>query len=345
MPPDAALEQALEGQSLARETDGSLVIPIMPSGGLAPDDLADLASRAAQHARESIAPSTRRAYENDWRDFAIWCEANALSALPTTPQIIGLYLTKRSETRRVSTLQRRIVSISKRHRERGLHLDLSHPAIRETFAGIKRALGVAQVKKAPLRRAELPDVLAALPSTLRGIRNRAILLVGFAAALRRSELVALDVADLEFSGQGVAITIRRSKTDQEGAGEVIGIPCGNRLCPVAALRQWLDTAQISEGAVFRRVIVRDGQPDTIDERLSDKAVARTVKRAVRVAGFDPATFSGHSLRRGFATSAGEAGVDLVALMEQTRHRSEAVARSYIERGNVFRNRAVQALDL
>jgi integrase len=153
--------------------------------------------------------------------------------------------------------------------------------------------------------------------------------------------VALDVADLEFSAEGLTITIRRSKTDQEGVGEIIGIPCGNGLCPVRAMREWLDAAVIESGAIFLR-IMPDGR---LAGRLCPGAVAPIVKKAAASIGLDPTRFAGHSLRSGFATSASAAGADLAQIMAQTRHKSEAVTRGYVQRGNVFHNRAVKALDL
>ncbi len=189
---------------------------------------------------------------------------------------------------------------------------------------------------------ELKAMLQALPEGLLGVRDRALLLVGFAGAFRRSELVSLDVADLSFTSDGLEVTLKRSKTDQEGQGRRIGIPFGSspHTCPVRSLRAWLDGAGIADGPVFRDVS-RRGRVGAV--RLSDKAVARLVKRAARAAGLDPARFSGHSLRAGLATSAAKAGKTERAIMAQTGHKSEKMVRRYIRDASLFAENAAAGL--
>jgi integrase len=174
------------------------------------------------------------------------------------------------------------------------------------------------------------------------LRDRSLLLLGFAGAFRRSELTALNIEDLEFTADGVIITIRRSKTDQEAAGRKIGVPFGGSpiTCPVRALRAWLDAANLKTGAVFRP-IGRWGRVSR--DRLSDKAVARVVKKYVEAIGFDPALFGGHSLRAGMATSAARAGKSERAIMEQTGHRSVNMVRRYIRSGSLFLHNASAGL--
>ncbi len=166
--------------------------------------------------------------------------------------------------------------------------------------------------------------------------------MGFAAALRRSELVGLDVGDVAFTREGLVISLRRSKTDQEGQGRKIGIPAGMHpaTCPVKALRAWLGAAGLEDGPVFRP-LTRGGAVRT--GRLSDKAVARIVKRTAQAAGLDPNEYAGHSLRAGLATSAAAAGVSERAIMQQTGHKSIAVARRYIREGSLFRENAAGAV--
>lgn len=307
----------------------------------------EVAAKAADYGRNAIAGSTKRAYANDWRDFESWCAERSLVALPAEPAIIGLYLTDCAQRFKVATLQRRLAAISRAHRTAGHRLDARHPAVADVLAGIRREKGTAPEKKAALVPLGLRAMLEALPEGVIGVRDRALLLVGFAGALRRSEIVALDAEDIEFDAQGLAVTIRRSKTDQEGEGYTIGIPFGENVatCPVRAVAAWMETAGMdgpeASGPLFRRV-AKGGR---IGGRLSGKAVALIVKRAAARAGMDPARFAGHSLRSGFATTAAANGADLLSIMAQTRHRSERVARGYVQRGSIFRNRAVAALGL
>lgn len=212
------------------------------------------------------------------------------------------------------------------------------------WAGIRRTKGVAQQGKAPAVTADVRAMVAALPDTLLGLRDRAILLLGFAGAFRRSELVDLDREDLEIGSEGITATLRRSKTDQEGEGRKIGIPYGVRpeTCPVRAILAWLDAAGIEDGPMFRSVN-RHGQLQP--GRLSDKAVALVVKRQAQACGLDPARYAGHSLRAGLATSAAAAGVQERTFMAQTGHRSEKMVRRYIREGSLFRENAAAAVGL
>jgi integrase len=176
------------------------------------------------------------------------------------------------------------------------------------------------------------------------LRDRALLLLGFAGAFRRSELVSLDVEDLEFSRAGLVVRLRRSKTDQEGQGRRIGVPRGQRAetCPLMALQAFLKAASIESGPLFRGVN-RHGQ--LLQGRLSDRAVALVVKRRVEAVGLDPERFAGHSLRAGLATSAAAAGASERAIAKQTGHKSMAVLRRYIRDGDLFRDNAAAAVDL
>jgi integrase len=177
-------------------------------------------------------------------------------------------------------------------------------------------------------------MLEALPNTRVGLRDRALLLLGFAGAFRRSELVGLDVADLEFARAGVIVTLRKSKTDQEGRSRRLGIPFGSseQTCPVRSVQAWLEAARISEGPVFRSL---DRFQQVQGARLSDKAVALIIKRRAKAVGLDPARYAGHSLRAGLATSAAAAGASERVIMSQTGHRSADMVRRYIRDGSLF----------
>jgi len=226
------------------------------------------------------------------------------------------------------------------HRVAGLEPPTNSEAIKAVLAGIRRSLGVAPVRKAPATAEALEAMLAVTPAdSLRGIRDRALLLLGFAGALRRSELVALDVIDLESDVEGVRVIIRRSKTDQEGAGDFVPIPNGTKLKPVAALLAWLEAASITEGPVFRP-ITRGGS--VRPQRLTDCSVAEIVKARALAAGFDSRVFSGHSLRAGFVTSALAAGADILRVMDQTRHREVRTLETYDRRAKAYKGHAGEA---
>ena len=234
-----------------------------------------------------------------------------------------------------ASLDRHLAGIVANHTAAELPNPRSHPALRAVLRGIRRTHGRPPRQAAALR---VEDLRAALPrgDDPRALRDRALLLLGFAAALRRSELVALDLADLEERGEGLVVTIRTSKTDQEHRGDVLGVPRGRRvdLCPVAAVVRWREVliAAGLAGVLFRPV----NRWGTIGPgRLSDRAVALLVKEAAERAGFSPAAYSGHSLRAGFATSAAAAGLPEREIMRQTRHRSIAVFRDYVRKGSLF----------
>ncbi|MFN3649728.1 MAG: site-specific integrase [Armatimonadota bacterium] len=306
--------------------------------------LASLAGQARDYIGQAKAENTLRAYRADWRDFTAWCERAELSALPAAPQTVALYLTDRAETCKVSTLQRRLSAISQVHEVAGYGSPTKSSPVRLVWQGIRRAKGVAQQGKAPAVTADIRSMVAALPAGALGVRDRAILLVGFAGAFRRSELVGLDRGDVELTRPGVTVTLRRSKTDQEGQGRKLGIPYGSRpdTCPVRALLEWLEVSAIVEGPLFRPLNRHGG---ILEGRLSDKAIARVVKRAAEAAGLDPTRYSGHSLRAGLATSAATAGVSERAIMQQTGHRSVGMVRRYIREGCLFRENAAASVGL
>jgi len=308
-----------------------------------PVDLSDLAARAAEFARSSRSAATERAYRSDWTDFSGWCERAGLSPLPAAPATVGAYLSARTGELKVATLHRRLAAITAAHRMAGLGLDGGHPAIARVLAGIRRAYGTRQQAKTAILTEDLRRVVRALPTTLAGIRDKAVLLVGFAGAFRRSELAALDLGDISLSNAGLTITIRRSKTDQEGAGRQVGIPRARKTsvtCPVAALESWLNerTELTNSDALFLGVF-----HGRLMGRLSGQAIAEIVKRAVNRVGFDPSKFAGHSLRSGFATSAARGGADLAFIMQQTGHKSADVARRYVQAGS--QNPASKAVKL
>ena len=322
----------------------SPALPLPAQEPPSPHTLLDLEGEASTFIAASRAPNTLRAYKSDWKHFETWCSQQSAEALPAAPTTVVLYITDLARTLKASTIGRRLSSISVAHQAAGHPSPTADIAVRSTLAGIRRVLGTAQVGKDPLLTEDLRAIVAALPDSLQGLRDACLLLLGFASALRRSELVALDVDDVADTADGLVLTVRRSKTDQEGVGRQIGIPYGGdpRTCPVRSLRRWLEVAGLGDGALFRG-INRHGQ--VAATRLSDRSVALIVKRAAQTAGLGPEVFAGHSLRSGFATSASRAGATEAQIMHQTGHRSLPVLRRYIRRGSLFTDNAAARLGL
>jgi integrase len=305
-----------------------------------------LEDQAEAFVRAAKAPSTLRAYRSDWDHFFGWCRQHTLCPLPASPETIALYLTALAATHRPATMTRRLTAITKAHAIAGhpSPATMQQPAVSETLKGIRRTLGTAQQTKAPLLTADVRRMVEALPDTVAGRRDRALLLLGFAGGFRRSELAALDVADVLPTEEGLVVKLRRSKTDPEGKGRDVGIPYGSTpsTCPVRALTAWKTAAGLSEGALFRGVD-RHGRVGMV--RLHKDSVGLVVKRAAEAAGLDPEKYAGHSLRSGLATQAYLNGAGELAIMRQTGHRSLAMVRRYIRDGSLFRENPATKLGL
>ncbi len=309
------------------------------AGGAAPLALpAELAARVGDYARASRSASTWRAYDSDLRQFRAWCarQPAAPSALPATPATVAGYLATLADAGyRPSTIRRRLAAISVAHQLAHHPNPAAAPEVGAVWDGIRRTRGVRPTRKTALDTDLLTRVVAGLrDDDVADTRDRALLLIGFAGCLRRSELVGLDVADLVETPDGLILTIRRSKTDQEGEGALVGIAYGSYrpTCPVRAWRAWAQAADLREGPAFRAVS-RHGHVGAT--RLYPGSVARIVQRRVAAAGLDPADFAGHSLRSGFATAAARAGVADRSIMRQGRWRSSASLDGYIRAGRLF----------
>jgi site-specific recombinase XerD len=329
--PEAADSGVVEAETGPRQADAG---PEQAPGALA--RLPDSAERVEDYAGRSKSEATIRAYAAGWRDFLAFCEQRGVSALPASDQTVAAYLAELADRgAKAATIARRLVVIWQAHKAADLPSPTTSSLVSRTHAGIRRTLGTAQQGKAPALVDDLKLMLSTLPSTRVGLRDRALLLLGFAGAFRRAELVSLDVADLEFTRAGLIVTLRKSKTDQEGKSRRLGIPFGSseQTCPVRSVQAWLEAGRIASGVVFRSLDVFDRvQP----ERLSDKAVARIIRRRAKAAGLDPARYAGHSLRAGLATSAAAAGASERVIMSQTGHRSTDMVRRYIREGSLFR---------
>lgn len=302
-------------------------------------NLQEQAERAREYAQAARAPRTRATYQSRWNAFSAWCNAHQLSALPATPATLAMFLTSEAQRGlKVASLASSISAIAAAHnaagipRERHPHRD---PQVAEIWRGIRREHGTAPRRVAPLVIGELRRLVDVLDGDkLIGVRDRALLCVGFAGAFRRSELVALRVEDIEWVQEGLKVTVRKSKTDQESFGAVVALPVGRSAatCPVRALEAWCKAAGIVEGPLFRKV---DRHSNVGDKALGGRAVATVVQRTAAVAGLDPRLYAGHSLRAGLATTASRAGKTDRAIMQQGRWSGRAMVDRYVRDARLF----------
>ena len=304
-----------------------------------------LSTKASAFIENAKTENTLRAYASDWQDFADYCEDTGADILPASAATVANYLAERAETLKPATLSRRLTVIRAVHDENGFRTE--NPAcaavVRLTLAGIKRTKGTRQTAKAPLTAGDLLRLMKAdVFHGLTGLRDRALLLLGFAAALRRSELAGVCAEHLTFTADGVLLLLPCSKSDQVGKGAEIAIPYAAepRLCPVRALLNWISAAHIERGPVFQAIDLR---ANLSGKAISPRTVAEIVKRYAERLGYNAGLYSGHSLRRGFATDAAAHGVSLPDIMHQTRHKSEHQAMKYVQAGRRFQDSPLSKL--
>ena len=299
-------------------------------------DLSSIELETLDNIRSSKSVNTLRAYKSDFNHFIDFCKKNNFRLLPADPKIISFYITDLSSNSKVSTLKRRLASISVIHKLKGHYIDIKHPLIIENLMGIQRKKGVFQKSKNPILINELKEIIKVIDNSekniLKKLRNKALILIGFSGGFRRSELVNIDFEDLEFTKEGVKIFIKRSKTDQSGEGMIKAIPYfkENTFCPVTYLKNWIEICKVNKGFIFN---------------ISDKMVAILIKKYLLAAGFDPKKYSGHSLRSGFATTAASSGADEKSIMTMTGHKTTQMVRRYIKESNLFKNNALNKIDL
>jgi len=297
-------------------------------------DIKNLELETIKNLKNSKSTNTLRAYQSDYNDFSIFCTKNGFQAMPTHPKILALYITHLSSYSKYSTLKRRLASISIIHKTKGHYIDTKHPIIVENLMGIKRTNGSNQKGKKPLLINDLKLLINAIDESkeknIRKIRDKALVLIGFAGGFRRSELVDIEYEDIEFVEEGVKIFVKRSKTDQSGEGMTKAIPYFDNInfCPVKALNKWVVEAEIKEGKIFN---------------ISDKSVALIIKKYANYAGLDAQRYAGHSLRSGFATSTAESGAEERNIMAMTGHKSTEMVRRYIKEANLFKNNALNKI--
>lgn len=308
-------------------------------------ELLEILSNAQEFLSTTIANSTQEVYARDWRAFSRWCSDHDLADLPAAPEVVAWYLTSLAmKNLRVPTIRRHAAAIAAMHRASGYPTPTAHPAIRELLRGMTRKIGTPPKPVDALLSEDIRRMAKALPDTLIGMRDKALILLGFAGAFRRSEIVGLDVDDIRCRDEGFVVLLRRSKTDQRGEGRWVGIPRGKNAgsCPVVALNKWLEVSGVSEGAVFRGL---DRHGNFVSERLSRRAVGEVIKRAARAVGLDPSRYSGHSLRSGHCTQAARSGVPEHIIMQQTGHRCQATLKRYLRLGGIFEENSGNALGL
>jgi len=300
------------------------------------NDIKSLELETLNNLKNSKSPNTLRAYESDYKDFSAFCIKNNFNPLPADPKILSLYLTNLSQTSKFSTLKRRIASISVIHKIKGHYIDTKHPIIMENLLGIKRQKGSNQKAKKPILINDLKVIIDVINKAgikeKRKLRDKALILVGFAGGFRRSELVALEFEDIEFVREGVKVFVRRSKTDQSGEGMTKAIPSfSNALyCPVIHLQNWIYELKNKKGKIFP---------------ISDKSVALIIKKYANLAGLDGDKYAGHSLRSGFATSTAESGAEERNIMAMTGHKTTQMVRRYIQEANLFKNNALNKIKI
>jgi len=312
-------------------------------------DIKALQDQTLNNLKSSKANNTIRAYRSDFKDFSVFCAKNSLKSLPTDSKIVALYLTYlSSKGAKISTLRRRLVSIGVIHKLKGHYLDTKHPIIIENLMGIKRKIGSFQQGKKPILINQLKSIINAIDNEktkeIKKIRDKTLILIGFGGGFRRTELVSINYNDVEMVPEGVKIVIRRSKTDQFGEGMVKGLPyfSNQNYCPVLHLKKWIELSNIKTGPIFRRF---SKSFKLSENRLTDQSVALLLKHYLDIAGIENKNYSGHSLRSGFATVSAESGADERSIMAMTGHKTTQMVRRYIKEANLFKNNALNKVEI
>lgn len=323
--------------------DGSIMV-----GGTVTEVVRADASRPSAEARAfaeaAWAPATRRAYRSQWAGFVAWCDARDACPLPALPEVVANWIADRASSgAKVATIAVGLAAITEAHRAKGFESPRSSAVVRMVWRGVRRRLGVAPTEKAPISPADVRRFVRDAPDDLRGLRDRAILLLGFASACRRSELVALDVEDLTFVENGLEVRVRRAKADQEGRGvtKIVCFGSDPSTCPVRAVKRWLTSAAVTTGPLFRDVC--GGAVGSA--RLDARVVARIAKRAAASNGLDAKDYGGHSLRSGFVTVALKNGASEKDVMAQTSHATPAMVLRYARRLSLWEAPASAKLGL
>ena len=330
-------------------SDQAIVVPEQKSL-LSTQDLMNLAFDFASNA---TAKNTQKTYAYGWKSFLEWAQIRGIDPFTVTGKeaLVSFYISEKAASGelKISSISCYLAAIRNQYNEKGVVINMQHPSIKKVLKGVRNKLTKRPVRKEPILTEDLKEMIQAIEVEkngkpyLIGIRDRALLLLGFSGAFRRSELVGLNIENLTFSRDGFIALVDRSKTDQEGEGLEKAIPYGANpiTCPVRAMNDWLAVSKIIEGAIFRS-INRHGQIQP--ERLTGHAVALIVKRNTHLSE-NQSKFSGHSLRAGFVTSAAKKNVPEDLIMKQTGHKSSNTVKMYIRRGKSFEENAASLVGL
>lgn len=318
-----------------------------------PQVLGPLAEKVRAFVDNSVSENTRRAYRSDWKHFRDWCVAHEVSPVPAGPETVASYLAAMAsgaarpsgDRYTASTIQRRLTALRVLHRAQGHDDPTDSELVQKTWKGIRRDddVQVTQVGREALLTPHIRQMVDEVDcDSLKGLRDRAIILLGFATGARRSELAALDVEDLDFRPEGVVVSIRSSKSDQEGVGRTPSVHHGSEYCPVRAVKEWIGAAEIESGALFRSV---DRWGNIRGNRLTGTSINRIVKAAAESAGLDSSRIGAHSLRAGHVTQRKVVGDSNDAIMDQTGHSSQSTMRRYDRKAKEFRHDVSDSLGL
>lgn len=296
--------------------------------------LANLFESAKRYAQNSKAENTRKAYGQDWQNFLAFCEGNNLTPLPAAPEAVILYVTHLADTgNKISTIKRRIVAISQAHKLQKLPSPVT-PQVKEILKGIKNENGTTQDQKKPLLFPEVAQLVRVTDTDLKGQRDRTMILLAYSGFLRRSELCNLCFENIEFTREGLLITLPKTKT---GQNEVIAIEKGTFpvYCPVENLKTWLSRSGITAGYLFP-YIDKGGKIQNAEKPISTAGFVKLLKGYCEEIGLDPAKFAGHSLRAGGATQASLNNANDTDIKKHGRWKSD-VYHEYIRKADLFKN--------
>lgn len=309
----------------------------------------DLLNRAKKHGAIPVSQSTWAGYQSDFHVFEAFCEMYGKKPIPATVETTGAYFEWLLETgKKVDTIIHHKNAIHRMHALKKLPSPVDNDETRNLFKRLKRDHGTPPKKKHALTTTEIRKMLQGMPDTLISTRNKAFILIGFAGALRRGEIVGLECPDLKASNEGIQLTIRHAKTDRDGSGQTVFIPWGKdkQTCPIRALYRWFEISKINHGPIFRSLTPSPLGYCTTRKALSGSSVARVLKDLAGAAGIDPNKIAGHSLRRGFASEAAKQGASLIWIQHHLRHRQASTTEGYIDETSSFGDQnPVRFLDL
>lgn len=307
-------------------------------------EILKLQDEAKKHLENSKSENTKHAYQIDWMQFLEWCRINKLLSLPADPETIVYYITFLGKTHKASSIKRKITAIAQRHETAGYISPTKTPLVKGVWEGIQRKIGTKEEGKDAIWLQDLRQIIESIPQdTLIGIRNRALLVMGWAGALRRSEITNLNIEDISKTRDGLILHLNRSKTDQKGEGQEVALPYGSYplTCPVRSFEDWIAAAGIVNGPLFLSI----NRHGNILGRLTPQSIRLIVKDCCEKVGLDSERYGAHSLRSGFCSTAARAGKPEHQIMKQTRHKRSDSLQRYIKKATLFEDNAASGIGL